>query len=41
MKHSDFTGIVPAQHTGKEIEAASSIKLDNENLAKIFYVYLM
>ena len=37
MKQKDFTGIVPAQHTGKEIEADASIDLKNNNEASIFY----
>ncbi|MEO7444735.1 MAG: hypothetical protein ABIT96_03310 [Ferruginibacter sp.] len=34
----DFTGIVPAQYTGEEIEAEASINLDNEYQAKKFYL---
>ena len=34
----DFTGIVPTQHTGEEIEAEASVELDNENEAKLFYL---
>ena len=34
----DFTGIVPTQHTGEEIEAEASVELDNENEAKFFYL---
>ena len=37
MKKKDFTGIVPAQYTGKEIKAASSTQLSDDNHAKIFY----
>lgn len=37
MKHTDFTGIVPAQYTGKEIEAESSVGFKNEDEAKNFY----
>jgi len=37
MKHQDFTGIVPAQYTGKEIEAETSVELKDADEAKIFY----
>lgn len=37
MKQKDFTGIVPAQSTGKEIETHSSIDLKDEHEAKLFY----
>jgi hypothetical protein len=37
MKQKDFTGIVPGQYTGKEIETLSSIDLKNENEAHAFY----
>ena len=37
MKQRDFTGIVPAQYTGKEIEAIASVAMKNENDAKTFY----
>ena len=37
MKHTDYTGIVPAQYTGREIEAASSAVLKTENEAITFY----
>lgn len=37
MKQKDFTGIVPDQYTGEEIETRSSIDLKNENEAKAFY----
>ena len=37
MKHKDFTGIVPAQFTGEEIEAESSVILKDENDAMLFY----
>ncbi len=34
----DFTGIVPTQHTGEEIEAEASVEFDEENEAKKFYL---
>lgn len=37
MKNKDFTGIVPSQYTGKEIEADSLVELEDENEAKKFY----
>lgn len=37
MKQTDYTGIVPAQYTGNEIEAEASTDLNDENEAKIFY----
>ena len=37
MKHKDFTGIVPTQTTGEEIEAGASVKLKDNNEAKVFY----
>jgi hypothetical protein len=37
MKQKDFTGIVPDQYTGEEIETQSSIDLKNENEAQTFY----
>ena len=37
MKKQDFSGLVPAQYTGKEIEAEASTELRNENEAKMFY----
>jgi hypothetical protein len=37
MKQHDFTGIIPAQYTGKEIEAISSVEMKDENEAKAFY----
>ena len=37
MKHKDFTGIVPSQYTGEEIEAESSVKSEDDNKAKLFY----
>ena len=37
MKPKDFTGIIPAQYTGKEIEAEASVDLKDDNEAKVFY----
>jgi hypothetical protein len=37
MKQTDFIGIVPSQHTGKEIEAKASLELNDEEKAKSFY----
>lgn len=37
MKQHDYLDIVPAQHTGKEIEAEASAQLENELEAKLFY----
>lgn len=37
MKQHDFTGIVPDQYTGDEIEASAEVELQNENDAKHFY----
>ncbi len=37
MKHKDFTGILPAQTTGKEIEAEASIDLQDKLGAIIFF----
>ena len=37
MKQNDFTGIIPAQYTGNEIEALAEVELQNENDAKHFY----
>lgn len=37
MKQKDFTGIIPAQYTGNEIEAQASVDLKDDNEAKIFY----
>ena len=37
MKERDFTGIVPEQYTGEEIEAADFAELKNSKEAKIFY----
>ncbi len=38
MKHNDYTGIVPVQYTGEEIEADAFVELNDENEAKIFYL---
>lgn len=37
MNHPDFTGIIPEQYTGQEIEAEASIELTSEAEAKAFY----
>jgi hypothetical protein len=37
MKQKDFTGIVPAQYTGKEIEAEAFVEMKDKNEAMIFY----
>ncbi len=37
MKQKDFTGIVPAQSTGEEIETHASVDLNDEIEAKVFY----
>ncbi len=37
MEHKDFTGVVLAQYTGKEIEAESSVQLKNDTEANEFY----
>lgn len=37
MKHKDYTGIVPAQYTGEEIEADAYVELKDESEAKSFY----
>lgn len=37
MKQHVFTGIVPAQYTGSEIEAIASVEMKDENEAKTFY----
>ncbi len=38
MKQKDFTGIVPAQYTGEEIEADASVEMNDEHEAKKFYL---
>ena len=37
MKYQDHTGIIPAQYTGRQIEATASVELKNENEATAFY----
>ena len=37
MKHKDFTGIVPLQYTGEEIEAEASVKSNDDQQAIFFY----
>ena len=37
MKQKDFTGIIPAQYTGAEIEAEAFVDLKDDNEAKNFY----
>ena len=37
MKRRDFTGIVPSQYTGEEIEAESSINLKNKDETMLFF----
>jgi len=37
MKHNDYTGIIPAHYTGKEIVADDSTGLKNDNEARNFY----
>lgn len=37
MKSKNYTGIIPAQYLGKEIEAESSIDLKDKNAAILFY----
>ena len=37
MKHHDYTGIVPAQYTGRQIEAEASVELKNEIEATAYY----
>jgi hypothetical protein len=38
MKTKDYTGIIPPNYTGKEIEAEAAIELKDNNEAKNFYV---
>ncbi len=38
MEQKDFTGIVPAQYTGEEIEADASVELNDEKEAQKFYL---
>lgn len=37
MKHPDYTGIIPEQYTGKEVEAEASTVLEDVKKAIIFY----
>jgi len=37
MEHQDFTGIVPAQYTGNEIEAEASVELNDDIVAQNFF----
>lgn len=37
MKHPDYSGLVPPQYTGKEIEAAATIVLGDPADATVFY----
>jgi hypothetical protein len=37
MKYKDFTGIIPQQYTGEEIEAESSKEFSNVKEARVFY----
>ena len=37
MKQHDFTGIVPAQYTGKEFEVDATVEIQDESEAKVFY----
>jgi hypothetical protein len=37
MKYPDYTGIVPAHYTGKEIDAHASAELPDDAAAKTFY----
>ena len=37
LEFKDFTGIVPAHHTGKKIEAEASVNFKNDIDAKLFY----
>ncbi len=37
MKKKNYTGIIPQQYSGKEIEAEASVVLKDENAAVIFY----
>jgi hypothetical protein len=37
MKPKDYTGIIPPQYTGEEIESEASVTLDNESAAVQFY----
>lgn len=37
MKNKNYTGIIPAQNSGEEIEAEASVDLKDRNIANIFY----
>lgn len=37
MKEKDFTGIIPAQYTGEEIEVTASVEFIDQNQAKFFF----
>lgn len=37
MERKDYTGIIPVQYTGKEIEAKAHVDFDDENAAIAFY----
>lgn len=37
MKQHDFTGILPAQYTGKEIQAEACVELEDDDEAQEFY----
>ena len=37
MKEKDFTGIVPAQYTGEEIEVTASVEFIDQNQANFFF----
>ena len=39
MKEKDFTGIIPAQYTGEEIEVTASVEFIDQNQA-IFFLTL-
>lgn len=37
MKNKNYTGIIPGQYSGEEIEAEASVELGDKNVAIIFY----
>jgi hypothetical protein len=37
MKHKDFLGIIPSQHSGREIEAESLVSFPDTDEARMFY----
>ncbi|HTE26417.1 hypothetical protein [Flavitalea sp.] len=37
MKHHDYLKLIPAQHSGREIEVESNVSFDNIDAATIFY----